>query len=95
MPPPLARSLFPKYKMISKEEIFLLYGKNAIVSRKGRFVLVHLDRPSRALVRARTRDFDPDDFFDRDCPICAMQREGGVIVFDEFSYDGDEEVLME
>jgi len=81
--------------MISDEEIFLLYGKNAVISRKRRFVLVHLDRPSRALVRARTREFDPRVFFDDDCPVCRLQKEGGVIVFDDSPYDGDEEILIE
>jgi len=81
--------------MISDTEIRLLYGESAVISRKGSFVLVHLDRPSKALVRARTREFDPEDYFDSACPICAIQREGGVIVFDEFSYDDDEDIIVE
>ena len=68
--------------MISDKEIRLLYGEHAVVSRKGAFVLVHLDRPSRTLVRARTRDFDPQEFFHPDCPLCQLQLEGGVVVFD-------------
>jgi hypothetical protein len=81
--------------MISDEEIFLLYGKNAIVSRKGSFVLVHLDRPSRELVRVRTQSFDPDTYFDRDCRVCALMREGGVVVFDDSSFEDDEEIIVE
>ena len=81
--------------MMSDEEILLLYGKNAIVSRKRRFVLVHLDRPSKALIRARTMEFDPRKFFDENCPICRLQKEGGVIVFDDSRYDTDEEILIE
>ncbi len=81
--------------MISDEEILLLYGKNAVISRKGRFVFVHLDRPSRALVRARTRNFDPDEYFDRNCSICQLLREGGVIVFDDGVYEVDEEILVD
>jgi hypothetical protein len=81
--------------MISDEEILLLYGKNAIISRKDRFVLVHLDRPSRALILARTRSFDPDVFFHADCAVCALQKDGGIVVFDEFSYESDEEILLE
>ena len=80
--------------MISDEEIFLLYGKNAVVSRKGTFVLVHLDRPSRELVRARTQSFDPDTFFDRDCRVCSLMREGGIVVFDDSSFDDDEEEIV-
>jgi len=81
--------------MISTKEIRLLYGKDAIVSRKGRFVLVHLDRPSAALVRARTSEFDPEQFFDSQCPLCQMIKDRGVVVFDHSPGDGDEEVLME
>jgi len=81
--------------MISDEEIFLLYGKNAVVSRKGQFVLIHLDRPSRALVRARTQSFDPDTFFDRDCRVCSLMREGGIVVFDDSSFEDDEEIIVE
>ena len=81
--------------MISDEEIFLLYGKNAIVSRKGSFVLVHLDRPSRELVRVRTQSFDPDTYFDRDCRVCALMREGGIVVFDDSSFEDDEEIIVE
>ena len=81
--------------MISKQEILLLFGKHAIVSRKGRFVLVHLDRPSRSLIRARTRDFDPDQFFDSGCPICQSQKEGGIVVFDDMlSEYPDEDIVI-
>jgi hypothetical protein len=80
--------------MISDEEIFLLYGKNAVVSRKGTFVLIHLDRPSRELVRARTQSFDPDTFFDRDCRVCSLMREGGIVVFDDSSFEDDEEEII-
>ena len=81
--------------MISKKEILLLFGQNAIVSRKGRFVLVHLDRPSIAVVRARTRDFDPEQFFDSGCPICQSQKDGGIVVFDDtLSDQPDEEIVI-
>jgi hypothetical protein len=80
--------------MISKKEILLLYGNNAIGSRKGRFVLVHLDRPTRPLVRARTRNFDPDEFLDNGCPICQSQKAGGIVVFDDtLSEYPDEEIV--
>jgi hypothetical protein len=80
--------------MLSDDEILFLYGKNAVISRKGRFTLVHLDRPSAELIRVRTECFDPEDFFACDCPICALSKEGGVVVFDDSSYD-DEEILLE
>ena len=81
--------------MLSDAEIAVLYGKHAVVSRKGRFTLIHLDRPSRAIVRARTREFDPDRFFDPDCPVCQLMRQGGVVVFDETDYGIDEEIAVD
>ena len=80
--------------MFSDEEILLLYGKNAVISRKGRFTFVHLDRPSMDLVRARTETFDPDEFFKCGCKVCELTREGGVVVFDDSPYE-DEEILLE
>ena len=80
--------------MISDEEIFFMYGKNAVISRKGRFTLVHLDRPTTELVRVRTENFDPDEFFDCNCPICSLTKEGGIVVFDDSPFD-EEEILLE
>ena len=80
--------------MISDEEILLLYGKNAVISRKARFTFVHLDRPSADLVRARTENFDPDEFFQCDCRVCQLAKNGGIVVFDDFPYE-DEEILLE
>ena len=80
--------------MFSDEEILLIYGKNAVISRRGRFTFVHLDRPSADLVRARTESFDPDDFFKCGCKVCELTREGGVVVFDDSPYE-DEEILLE
>jgi hypothetical protein len=80
--------------MLSDEEIIFLYGRNAVISRKGRFTFVHLDRPSAELVRARTEDFDADEFFKCGCRVCHLIRDGGVIVFDDSSYE-DEEILLE
>jgi hypothetical protein len=80
--------------MLSDEEILFMYGRDAVISRKGRFVLVHLDRPSAELVRARTETFDADEFFKCDCRICELAKEGGVVVFDDSNYD-EEEILLE
>ena len=80
--------------MLSDCEIRALYGAKAIVSRKGSFVLVHLDSPTRQQVRDRTREFDPEDYFCSDCPLCQMLMEGGVVVFDE-QVDFDETDLLE
>ena len=80
--------------MLSDDEILFLYGRNAVISRKGRFTLVHLDRPSVDLVRSRTESFDPDEFFKCDCHICQITKSGGVVVFDDSPYE-DEEILLE
>jgi hypothetical protein len=80
--------------MLSNEEILFLYGKNAVISHKGRFVLVHLDRPSAELLRSRTEKFDPDEFFHRNCHVCDVTRERGVVVFDDSRFE-DEEILLE
>jgi hypothetical protein len=80
--------------MLSDEEILFMYGKNCVISRKGRFTFVHLDRPSADLVRDRTQNFDPDEFFKCGCSVCKLTRDGGVVIFDDSGYD-DEEILLE
>jgi len=80
--------------MLSDEEILFTYGKHAVISRKGRFIFVHLDRRSAELVRERTDNFNPDAFFWCDCSVCQLTREGGLVVFDDTAYD-DEEILLE
>jgi hypothetical protein len=80
--------------MVSDEEIFFMYGKNAVISRKDQFTFVHLDRPSAELVRSRTNNFDPDEYFKCGCRVCQLIKEGGVIVFDDSAYE-DEEILLE
>lgn len=69
--------------MLSNKEIRALYGKTAVVSRKGSFVLVHLDNPSRSTIRRRQREFDPVEFFCPDCPLCQLLKKSGVVVFDD------------
>jgi len=80
--------------MLSDNEIFFLYGNDAVISRKGRFTLVHLDRPSAGLVRVRTEAFNPEEFFKCDCRICQLTKEGGVVIFDDSAYE-DEDILLE
>jgi hypothetical protein len=75
--------------MLSNKEIRALYGKNAVISRKGSFALVHLDRPSKAIIRRRRREFDPDEFFCPDCPLCQLLRGSGVVVFDDSIFEGE------
>jgi hypothetical protein len=80
--------------MLSDDEILFMYGKNAVISRKGRFTFVHLDRPSAEVVRLRTDGFDPDEFFLCGCTICELTREGGIVVFDDSAFE-DDEILLE
>ena len=86
---------FPHFHhMRSDEEILFMYGKNAVISRKGRFTFVHLDRPSADVVRARTENFDPGEFFKCDCKVCDLTKEGGIVIFDDSAYE-DEEILLD
>ncbi len=80
--------------MLSDEEILFMYGKNAVISRNGRFTFVHLDHPTADLVQSRTATFDPEEFFKCNCNICQLTREGGLIVFDDSPYE-DEEIFLE
>jgi hypothetical protein len=73
--------------MPSNKEIRALYGSNAVISRKGTFVLVHLDRPSAATVRKRRREFNPREFFCPDCPLCQMLKESGVVIYDDSIFE--------
>jgi len=70
-----------------RAEIRAMYGDHAVVSRKGTFILVHLDRPTPARLRERTREFDPALHFCPDCPLCQMLKEGGVVVFDDTIFE--------
>jgi len=76
--------------MISDKELRLIYGKDISISRKGSFVLVHLDRPDSELIRERTEEFDPETFFCAHCPLCQMVKDSGVLIFNDSIFDEDE-----
>ena len=76
--------------MFSNKDIRALYGRDAVISRKGAFILVHLDRPSAATVRRRRREFDPVQFFCPDCPLCQMLKESRVVVFDDSIFSSED-----
>ena len=80
--------------MVSDEEVRERYGDHSVISRKGDFVLVHLDCPDDELVQSRTDDFDPGEYFEDDCPLCAVQRASGIFVFEGFPTE-EEEILLE
>jgi len=77
-------------KRVSDADIRILYGKNAVISRKATFTFVHLDNPSPEVVRRRRREFDPATFFCGDCPLCELMKESDVIVFDESVIEGED-----
>ena len=79
--------------MLSDEEILFMYGKNAVISRNDRCTFVHLDRPSADLVRVRTENFDPDEYFKCNCRICEITRESGVVIFDDSLYEVEDILL--
>jgi len=78
--------------MLSNKEIRALYGRSVVISRKGAFVLVHLDRPSKATIERRRREFDPAEFFCPDCPLCQLLKKSGVVVFDDSIYEEDDSI---
>lgn len=81
--------------MLSDKEIQAIYGKDSVISRKGSYALVHLDRPSVELVSARTREFDPEEFFCPECPLCQMLKESGVVVFEDDDVEKADEQAAE
>ncbi len=55
-------------------ELKRIYGANAVISRVDRYNLIHLDSPGKEEVRRRTVQFDADELFEDDCPLCRMLR---------------------
>jgi hypothetical protein len=87
---PSNRPVVNKPHHVTDAEVRALYGNNAVISRKARFTLVHLDNPSPEVIRQRRDDFDPATFFCGDCPLCGLMEESGVIVFDDSVIDRDD-----
>ena len=80
--------------MLTDDEVRARYGPDVAISRKGRFVLVHVDAPTQATVETRTEAFDPGVCFEAGCPLCEIQRSQGIYVFESFP-DEDEEILLD
>jgi len=76
--------------MLSNREIRALYGRGVVISRKGAFTLVHLDRPSKATIRRRRREFDPVEFLCPDGPLCQLLKKSAVGSFDDSIYESDD-----
>lgn len=68
----------------SDDELRKVFGEDAIISRVGKFNLIHLDNPGPEEVARRVEEFKPEDLFDDDCPLCKLLRdEGGNVVYDD------------
>jgi len=68
----------------TEKELRKMFGKDAVISRIGRFNLIHLDHPSPEEEARRVRNFDPDSLFEDDCPICSMlKKQGGNVIYDD------------
>ena len=76
--------------MISDKELRLIYGKNISISRKGSFVLVHLDRPDAEQIRERTEEFNPESYFCDHCPFCQIVKDSGILIFNDAIFEEDE-----
>lgn len=67
------------------KDLRAIYGEEACfseVGERGQFLLVHLDHPNAHVLEQRIREFDPQEFFVDDCPLCeASKAQGGHIVF--------------
>ena len=67
------------------EELRGIFGEAAVISRVGKFNLIHLDNPSQDEVERRVEQFDPNELLEDDCPLCRMLREqGGNVVYDDY-----------
>ncbi len=67
----------------SERDLKKMFGKDAVISRIGKFNLIHLDNPSPKEEARRIKHFDPDIFFEDDCPICSMlKKKGGNVIYD-------------
>lgn len=67
----------------SEQSLKRRYGEHIKISRVGKFNLIHLDNPDEETIKQREEEFNPDEYFDDDCPLCKISKEqGGDIVFD-------------
>lgn len=66
----------------TEEDLRRQYGEETVISKVGNFNLIHLDQPDSDEVERRVREFDPQDLFEDDCPLCRMMRDqGGEVLY--------------
>lgn len=77
-------TMIGKEKELSARELKRVFGSDAVVSRIGKFNLIHLDNPSPEEEARRVANFNPDLLFEDDCPICRMiKSNGGNVIYDD------------
>jgi hypothetical protein len=77
-------------KQRSDQELRDLYGEQALVSRIGHYNLIHLDSPTPEEMTRRVAEFDPDDLFEDDCPLCQMLRQEHCdVIYEGFGEDDE------
>ena len=81
--------------MPTRTELRARYGRDVPITRRRGFWLVHLDDAPPDVVIERTRTFDPDDYFEPDCPLCEIQRAKRLVVFDGGETDEAEEIVLD
>jgi hypothetical protein len=68
----------------SDDELRVIYGDDAVISRKRQFVFIHVDNPSPELIEER-EGFKPDDLFAAGCRWVSVSRQNVIIVYMERS----------
>jgi hypothetical protein len=77
-------------------ELLDLYGDKAVISRIGQYNLIHLDCPDPEEIARRIDEFDPEELFEDDCPICQMLRnENCDVIYDGAEDEWDEPDLVQ
>jgi len=78
----------------SERELLDQYGETAVISRLGKYNLIHLDRPEPEEIERRIQEFDPDELFEDDCPICQMLRNESCDVIYDGSWEEEDEASL-
>ncbi len=73
------------------EELRELYGPQTTIDRLGQYTLIHLDNPTSEERAKRLAEFEPDDLFEDDCPLCQMLKNEHCDVVYDGLLDTDEE----
>jgi len=61
----------------STQELRKQYGSEAVFTRLDDVVIVHLDRPTEAMIRERIAEVQREVRTPEDCPLCEQMRLAG------------------